>query len=78
MGFKGDHARITILHRNVPNMIGQFTAILADEGINIANMTNKSKNQYAYTMIDIENELSVDIEKKLNEINEVLRVRIIA
>ena len=78
MGFKGEHARITILHRNVPNMIGQFTAILAEEGINIANMTNKSKNQYAYTMIDIENELSTDIEKKLNEINEVLRVRIIA
>ena len=78
MGFKGDHARITILHRNVPNMIGQFTAILAEEGINIANMTNKSKNQYAYTMIDIENEISADVTKKLNEVNEVLRVRIIA
>ena len=78
MGFKGDHARITILHRNVPNMIGQFTAILAEEGVNIANMTNKSKNQYAYTMIDIENEISADVTKKLNEINEVLRVRIIA
>ena len=78
MGYKGDFARITILHRNVPNMIGQFTAILADEGMNIANMTNKSKNKYAYTMIDVENEISADVTKKLNEVNEVLRVRIIA
>ena len=78
MGFKGEHHRITILHRNVPNMIGQFTAILADEGMNIANMTNKSKNQYAYTMIDVENEVSPDVTKKLNEVNEVLKVRIIA
>ena len=78
MGYKGDFARITILHRNVPNMIGQFTAILAEEGMNIANMTNKSKNKYAYTMIDVENEISADVTKKLNEVNEVLRVRIIA
>ena len=78
MGYKGEHARITILHRNVPNMIGQFTAILAEEGMNIANMTNKSKNKYAYTMIDVENEISADVTKKLNEVNEVLRVRIIA
>ncbi len=78
MGFKGDHHRITILHRNVPNMIGQFTAILAEEGMNIANMTNKSKNQYAYTMIDVENEVSSDVTKKLKEVNEVLKVRIIA
>ena len=78
MGLKGDHVRITVLHRNVPNMIGQFTTILADEGINIANMTNKSKNEYAYTMIDVENEISSDVTKKLNEIKEVLRVRVIA
>ncbi len=78
MGFKGEHHRITILHRNVPNMIGQFTAILAEEGMNIANMTNKSKNKYAYTMIDVENEVSSDVTKKLNEVNEVLKVRIIA
>ena len=59
-------------------MIGQFTAILAEEVMNIANMTNKSKNKYAYTMIDVENEISADVTKKLNEVNEVLRVRIIA
>ena len=78
MGFRGDNTRITILHRNVPNMIGQFTAVLAESGINIANMANKSKKEYAYTMIDVENEVSQDITDKLNKINEVLRVRVIA
>lgn len=78
MGYHGDKTRITVLHRNVPNMIGQFTAILADEGINISDMTNKSKNEYAYTMIDVEGEISQNITDKLNKINEVLRVRVIA
>lgn len=78
MGYRGDNTRITIMHRNVPNMIGQFTTILADEGINISNMTNKSKKEYAYTMIDVENEISADITEKLNKIKEVLRVRVIA
>lgn len=78
MGLRGDNTRITILHRNVPNMIGQFTAVLAESGINISNMANKSRKEYAYTMIDVENEVSEDITDKLNKINEVLRVRVIA
>lgn len=78
MGYKGDYTRITIMHRNVPNMIGQFSAILADDGINIANMTNKSRNAYAYTMIDVENEITDDIVEELKQVKEVLRVRVIA
>ena len=78
MGYRGDKTRITILHRNVPNMIGQFTAILAEDGINISDMTNKSKKEYAYTMIDVENEITEDIVEDLNKIKEVLRVRVIA
>ena len=78
MGLRGDNTRITILHRNVPNMIGQFTAVLAESGINISNMANKSRKEYAYTMIDVENEVTEDITDKLNKINEVLRVRVIA
>lgn len=46
--------RIALLHANVPNMIGQITSILAAEGINIANMTNKSRDKYAYTLLDLE------------------------
>ena len=78
MGLRGEHTRITIMHRNVPNMIGQFSAILADDGINIANMTNKSKNAYAYTMIDVENEITADIVDDLKNVKDVLRVRVIA
>ena len=59
-------------------MIGQFTAILADAGINISDMTNKSKNAYAYTMIDVEKEIPESITEKLNKIQEILRVRVIA
>lgn len=78
MGLRGEHTRITIMHRNVPNMIGQFSAILAEDGINIANMTNKSKGAYAYTMIDVENEITPDIMADIQGVNDVLRVRVIA
>lgn len=78
MGYRGDKTRITILHRNVPNMIGQFTAILAEDGINISDMTNKSKKEYAYTMIDVENEITEEIVEDLKKIKDVLRVRVIA
>ncbi len=78
MGCRNDKNRITILHRNVPNMIGQFSALLAEDGINISDMTNKSKNEYAYTMIDVENELADTIQAELEAIEGVLRVRVIA
>ena len=78
MGLRGEYTRITIMHRNVPNMIGQFSAILAEDGINIANMTNKSKGAYAYTMIDVENEITPEILADIQGVNDVLRVRIIA
>ncbi|MBQ2985864.1 MAG: phosphoglycerate dehydrogenase [Tyzzerella sp.] len=78
MGLRGEYTRITIMHRNVPNMIGQFSTILAEDGINIANMTNKSRNAYAYTMIDVENEVTDVIVEDLKKVKEVLRVRVIA
>lgn len=78
MGLRGEYTRLTIMHRNVPNMIGQFSTILAEDGINIANMTNKSRNAYAYTMIDVENEVTDEIVEDLKKVKEVLRVRVIA
>lgn len=69
--------RLTILHKNVPNMLGQITAMLAKSGINIADMTNKSKDQYAYTMIDIDDGNLDVVEADLERISDVLRVRII-
>lgn len=77
MGIRGDNTRIALLHRNVPNMIGQFTKILAEYNMNIADMTNKSKGKYAYTMIDIDSDVTDRVAEDLENVKEVLRVRVI-
>ena len=78
MGLRGENTRILILHHNVPNMIGQFTKILADDNMNIADLTNKSKGRYAYTMIDIDSPVSENVIKDLGTVKEVLRIRVIS
>lgn len=77
MGPRGENARITILHHNIPNMLGQFTNLLAQEDMNITLMTNKSKKEYAYTIIDVETGVKEEVEKRLCEIEGVLKVRVI-
>ncbi len=67
--------RISICHKNVPNMIAGFTAILSEDGINIENMINKSRGQYAYTIFDIEGNISDVTFEKLQNMKEVLKVR---
>ena len=71
-------ARITIINRNVPNMIGSFTAIFAKEGINIANMSNGSKGAYAYTVLELDEAVPAGTEEALSKIEGVIRVRTIA
>ena len=77
MGSKEEGSRVTILHRNIPNMLGQFTSLLAKENMNITLMTNKSKKAYAYTMIDVDAEISGNVVKRLEDIEGVLKVRVI-
>ena len=77
MGNVGENIRITILHKNIPNMIGQFTNIMAQYNMNIADMTNKSKNEFAYTMIDVDTEFPQEVVQKFEQIQGVLRVRIL-
>ena len=77
MGEKGEGSRITILHKNIPNMLGQLTSILAGENVNIALMTNKSRKAYAYTMMDVDGDVPAGLEEKLSGINGVLKVRVI-
>ncbi|HHW07913.1 MAG TPA: phosphoglycerate dehydrogenase [Clostridia bacterium] len=69
--------RIAINHRNIPNMLGQLTAILGQENYNIANLTNKSKGQWAYTMIDVDCPVSREMVAKISQIPGVARVRVI-
>lgn len=75
MGAKGEGERITILHKNIPNMIGQFTALLAEKNMNIEVMTNKSRKEYAYTMLDVDGTVSEDVEAQLAAVEGVLKVR---
>ncbi len=77
MGICHTAARLAVLHHNIPNMIGQITAILASGGMNIANMTNKSKGAYAYTMIDLETPPDATSVQKIRTVDDVLRVRVI-
>ena len=70
--------RITILHKNILNMIGQFTAILTKENINIADMINKSRGEYAYTMIDVDSEVKDTVVEELEKVEGVKKVRVIA
>ncbi len=69
--------RITIAHKNIPKMLTQFTNVFASEGINISNMTNKSRGEYSYCVFDIDSESTEDIAAKLGEIEGVLKVRIV-
>ena len=77
MGVCAQAGRIAIFHKNIPNMISQFTATFAKENINITDMTNKSKGQWAYSLLDIEPPSTEEIVKRLREIDGVLKVRVI-
>ncbi len=75
MGTCTKAGRVAIFHKNIANMITKFTACFGDEGINISDMTNKSKGDVAYTMMDIESPATDEIIAKLSSIDGVFRVR---
>lgn len=70
-------ARICIHHKNVANMIAQFTAAVSKKGLNIANMTDKSKGDYAYCIIDVDSEVDPSLASDIESIDGVIRVRVI-
>ncbi len=69
--------RIMIHNKNIPNMIGQITQILSAEGINITNMVNNSKGEWAYTVIDVESDVHTSLTEKLKSIVGIVRVRVL-
>ena len=77
MGVCQAEGRVAILHKNIPNMIGQITSAFAKNGYNISDLTNKSKGTKAYTLIDIESKASDKLVDELNSIDGVLKVRVI-
>ncbi len=70
-------ARLSIAHQNIPNMVGQISTILADAGINIIDMLNKSRNEIAYTLIDLESEISDTVVGSLQQVEGALSVRVL-
>lgn len=78
MGISQSYTRIAINHKNVPNMVGQITSVLANQNINIADMLNKSRGNFAYTLIDVDSIIDESVEKIIEDINGVLKVRIIS
>ena len=69
--------RIAILHRNIPNMLTQFTGAFSSMNVNIADMVNKSRGDYAYTVLDVETTINDEVAVKLSAIDGVLKVRIV-
>ena len=77
MGVCQAEGRITILHRNIPNSLGRFTSAMAADNVNIDGLVNKSRGEYAYTMLDLDQHPSQAVVDHLKEIDGVLRVRVI-
>ena len=69
--------RLGVANRNVPNMVGQISTCLAGHGINIADLLNKSRGEYAYTLIDADGELGEELLERIRAIDGVLSARIL-
>ena len=77
MGICTKVGRVAVFHKNIANMITKFTAVFGQNEINISDMTNKSKGEYAYTMMDIETPVTPEIVAQLEAIEGVYRVRVV-
>ena len=77
MGVCKTAARVTILHRNIPNMLTQFTQVMAEKNINISEMSNKSRGNYSYAILDVDSPATEDLCNAIAAIEGVLKVRIV-
>ena len=69
--------RLVILHKNTQNILAEITGTVGKEGINISNLTNQSKGDYAVTILDIDNEVSLDAIKHIESVENIVKVRVI-
>ena len=70
-------SRVCLIHKNIPAMLTKITTILSDEGVNVENLTNKSKKDYAYTMVDLNGRIQDAVADELRAIPGMIRVRVI-
>lgn len=77
MGECAAGARLAINHKNIKNMLSQFTNVFGEADMNIVNMVNKSKGEYAYSLFDFEHSVAVEVVEKIKAIDGVLKIRVI-
>lgn len=77
MGICTKAGRIAICHKNVPNMLAKFTGACSEKNINISDLINKSKGEYAYTLMDLDSSATEELVNAIQEIAEVKKVRIV-
>jgi D-3-phosphoglycerate dehydrogenase len=77
MGICSSAGRVAILHKNVKGIIGKYTAVMADNNINISDMTNKSRGNYAYSLLDIDSPVTEVAIEQLKKIDSVLKIRVV-
>ena len=70
-------SRVCLIHKNIPAMLTKITTILSDEGVNVENLTNKSKKDYAYTMVDLNGRIKDAVADELRAIPGMIRVRVL-
>lgn len=77
MGICTTEGRLAVNHKNAPNMLAQLTSVLGRAQVNVANIANKGRGDYAYTLIDTDSALTKDLEEQIAAIDGVLKVRIV-
>ena len=70
-------SRVCLIHQNIPAMLTKITSILSKEGVNVENLTNKSKKDYAYTMVDLNSRIKDKVAEELRAIPGMIRVRVL-
>ena len=69
--------RICVLHKNIPNMLAQISSVVSADGVNIDAMVNKSRKDYAYTVLDVEGNIADAVADDIMKIDGVIRVRVL-
>ena len=77
MGICTKAGRVAIHHYNIPNTLSKFTGAFADVNVNISDMMNRSRGEYAYTMLDVDAPITPELVEHLQQIKGVIRVRAI-
>ena len=67
--------RLAIAHKNMPTILGKITAVIAEAGMNIEDMTNRSRGDYAYTLIDLADDVTDDVGQAIESIENIIKVR---